>query len=248
MARGANIPASTPACLQELEERVANVRERGRILTDFLYSMGNGNATPSPRGRRQQSSPRFTMSRGTMSPGNGAGTARPPSVPGRLMSLLGTRGTSASPPHGQSHTNVAGDAADDPRQRLSPPLTRTSDYVEHRMPGQRASQRAREEEDQLAAARLASEEEDRTALTLASEDERQLAAAIQASLTESDEAGDMARQSARSRPSTAWESPSVARPSSHSTSTSLGENYVDFPAALAGGGDVSPRHVNNGYV
>ena len=255
--------------MQELEERVANVRERGRILTDFLYSMGNGNASPSSGGaqpRRPHSSPRFrcTMSRG--SPGGG-GTVRPPSVPGRLMSRLGPRGASASPaPHGQGLTNAAADAADDPRQRLSPPLARTSDYVEHthncivRMPSQRASQRAsqcaREEEDQLAAARLASEEEDHSALTLASEEERQLAAAIQASLTESDKNDGTAPQGA-SRPTTAWGSPSVARPpstsTSTSTSTSRGENFVDFPAALAGGGDFSPGFerspsLNNGYV
>ena len=117
------------------------------------------------------------------------------------------------------------------------------------MPSQRASQRAREEEDQLAAARLASEEEDHSTLTLASEEERQLAAAIQASLAESDKNGGTAPQGA-SRPSTAWGSPSVARPpsTSTSTSTSLAENFVDFPAAPAGGSDVSPGRANSGFV
>ena len=120
------------------------------------------------------------------------------------------------------------------------------------MPSQRASQRAlEEEEDQLAAARLASEEEDHSTLTLVSEEERQLAAAIQASLAESDKNGGTAPQGA-SRPSTAWGSPSVARPpstsTSTSTSTSLAENFVDFPAAPAGGSDVSPGRANSGFV
>ena len=67
-------------CLQELEERVANVRERGRVLTDFLYAMSSphlsrANASPSPAGARprtprrsQDPSPLF---RCTMRPGRG---------------------------------------------------------------------------------------------------------------------------------------------------------------------------------
>ena len=208
MARGANIPAPTPtpACVQELEERVANVRERGRILTDFLYSMGSGNTSPSPAGVR----PRGQR---TVSPGGG-GTAHPPSVPGRVMSRLGTRSSSAGPPHGRDDMNEARDSADDLRQRLSPPFARTSDCVEHaehRLPSQRASQRAREEE-------------------------RHLAAAIQASLAESDDTDGTARRGA-----SAWGSPPAARPPSDLTSTSLGENLVDFPA----GGGVPVVH---GYV
>ena len=46
--------------LRELEERVANIRERGRYVTDFLYSMGAGaeNARIDPTGMVSPSSSR----------------------------------------------------------------------------------------------------------------------------------------------------------------------------------------------
>jgi len=164
-----------------------------------------------------------------MRPGPGVGgTARSPSVgvPGRLMSRLGI---GASPLAARG--GIRGGAADELRQRLSPPFARTSEHVEHyeeprapcssAPPSQRAS--AREREEELAAARLASEEqlaeEDRAALALASEEERQLAAAIRASLAERDAADaaddDTARQGApraRTNARTAWASPHVPRP------------------------------------
>ncbi len=59
--------------MQELEERVANVRARGRILTDFLYSLGRGNTSPSPAGVR----PRGQR---PVSPAGGR-TPPPPTVP-----------------------------------------------------------------------------------------------------------------------------------------------------------------------
>ena len=219
------------------------MRERGRILTDFLYSMGNIAASPGgsrPHRQPGQSSPsqgsgrlRCTMSR----PGGGGGAATPAGERGRLRWAVSRprlrRGTESSAPHGLSSSNVTGTNVTrdevvplSPRQRLSPSGERPAPPPGGR-PSPRASERARrEEESQLAAAQLASEEES------------QMAAAIQASLVESD------THTARpidSRPSTAWGS------ASHSASS--GGDVVDFPAALAvGGGDVSPDRVNNGYV
>lgn len=165
-----------PACLhgyileyyvyvQELEERVANVRERGRILTDFLYSMGNAATSPSSARPRRASPAEDVDGRGSAA--NPTSPARRTRWPlGRPRLSPSRRDSGAS--RGPGRTGVV------EGQPLTPHAHGSELGAAVGQPG--------EEESQLAAAQRASQED----FSLASEEEKQYAAAIRASLAEGD--------------------------------------------------------------